>query len=336
MDKTLTTPDLYCYYWVVRDIAVAPIRLGVSSCLLGERVRFDGGHKRDQFLVDLLGRFVEWVPVCPEIESGMCAPREALRLTLRHTALRLVTAKTGQDHTAGMRQYAAKRLEALAGEQLCGFVLKKDSPTCGLERVRVYNPSGVPTRSGRGLFAAALAERFPLLPLEEEGRLNDSRLRENFIERVFAYDRLTRLFAGRWTLGDLVRFHTAHKMTLLAHVPEAYRRLGQLVARAKSLRRRAVERDYATMFMETLRVIATPRRQVNVLQHMIGHLKDALDGPSRHELLEIIDAYFAGNVPLVVPMTLMRHHVRRCGVAYLAGQIYLDPHPAELMLRNHV
>ena len=314
----------------------SPIRLGVSACLLGERVRFDGGHKRDDFLADLLGRFVKWVPVCPELESGMGAPREALRLTLRQTALRLVATKTAQDHTAAMRQYTAKRLDELTGERLCGFVLKKDSPTCGLERVRVYNPSGVPTRLGRGLFAAALTERFPLLPLEEEGRLNDPRLRENFVERVFAYDRLTRLFDGRWTAGDLVRFHTAHKMTLLAHVPDAYRRLGQLVARAKSLRRPAVERDYATMFMETLQVIATRRRQVNVLQHMVGHLKNALDGPSRHELLAVIDGYVAGHVPLVVPITLLRHHVRRCGVAYLAGQVYLDPHPAELMLRNHV
>lgn len=314
----------------------ASIRLGVSSCLLGERVRFDGGHKRDQFLVGLLGRFVEWVPVCPELETGMGAPREALRLTLRHTTLRLVTTKTGQDHTDLMRRYSAKRLDELAGDRLRGFVLKKDSPTCGLERVRVYNASGVPTRSGRGLFAAALAERLPLLPVEEEGRLSDPRLRENFIGRVFAYDRLTRLFEGRWTVGDLVRFHTAHKMTLLAHVPDAYRRLGRLVAHATSLGRPALQQDYMTAFMNTLQVIATPRRQVNVLQHMLGHLKDAIDAASRHELLAIISAYAAGHVPLVVPITLMRHHVRRCGVAYLAGQICLDPHPAELMLRNHV
>lgn len=314
----------------------APVRLGVSSCLLGERVRFDGGHKRDQFLVGLLGRFVEWVPVCPELESGMGSPREALRLTLRHTALRLVTTKTGQDHTDLMRRYFAKRLDELAGERLRGFVLKKDSPTCGLERVRVYNASGVPTRSGRGLFAGALIERFPLLPVEEEGRLSDPKLRENFIERVFAYDRLTRLFEGGWTVGDLVRFHTAHKMTLLAHVPDAYRCLGRLVAGAKSLRRPALQRDYTTLFMETLQVIATPRRQVNVLQHMAGHLKDVLDSASRHELLAIINAYVAGHVPLVVPIALLRHHVRRCGVAYLAGQLYLDPHPDELMLRNHV
>jgi uncharacterized protein YbgA (DUF1722 family) len=235
-----------------------------------------------------------------------------------------------------MRRYAAKRLDELSDDRLRGFVLKKDSPTCGLERVRVYTASGMPTRSGRGLFAAALAARFPMLPIEEEGRLSDPRLRENFIERVFAYDRLTRLFEGRWTRGDLVQFHTAHKMTLLAHVPEAYRQLGRLVAGAKAIRRPALQRDYMTAFMETLSVIATPRRHVNVLQHMLGHLKDAVDGDSRHELLSLISAYAAGHVPLVVPVTLLRHHVRRCDVSYLAGQIYLDPHPAELMLRNHV
>jgi uncharacterized protein YbgA (DUF1722 family) len=153
---------------------------------------------------------------------------------------------------------------------------------------------------------------------------------------VFAYDRLTRLFGGRWTVGALVRFHTAHKMTLLAHIPEAYRHLGRLVAQAKSMRRPALQRDYMTLFMETLRVVATARRQVNVLQHMIGHLKDALDPASRHELLALIDDYAAGHVPLVVPITLMRHHVRRCNITYLASQVYLDPHPADLMLRNHV
>jgi len=313
-----------------------PIRLGVSSCLLGERVRFDGGHKRDGFLADLLGRFVEWVPVCPELESGMGAPREALRLTMRQAVVRLVTAKTARDQTETIRRFAARRLDELADERLRGFVLKKDSPTCGLERVRVYNESNVPSRSGRGMFAAALTERFPMLPVEEEGRLTDPRLRENFIERVFAYDRLTRLFDSRWTVGALVQFHTAHKMTLLAHVPDAYRRLGRLVARAKSMKRPALQRDYMTLFTETLKVLATPRRQVNVLQHMLGHLKDALDPASRHELLALIEAHGAGHVPLVVPLTLMRHHVRRCKVTYLAGQVYLDPHPAELMLRNHV
>src|SRR5689334_2139915 len=177
------------------------IRLGISACLLGERVRFDGGHKRDPFLVETLGPFVEWVPVCPEVESGMAAPRESLRLVQAGTTIRLITNKTAQNQTASMRGYARRRLEELAESELCGFVLKKGSPTCGLERVKVYSTGGMPLKSGRGLFADALVKRFPTLPVEEEGRLNDPRLRENFIERVFAYRRLANLFTARWSMG---------------------------------------------------------------------------------------------------------------------------------------
>ena len=212
-----------------------PIRLGISACLLGERVRFDGGHKRDPFLVETLGPFVEWVPVCPEVESGMAAPRESLRLVQTGTEIRLITNKTAQDQTASMRGYARRRLEELAESELCGFVLKKGSPTCGLERVKVYGTGGMPLKSGRGLFADALVTRFPRLPVEEEGRLNDPRLRENFIERVFAYRRLANLFAARWSMGDVVRFHTIHKLTLMAHRPESYQRLGRLVNASQSL-----------------------------------------------------------------------------------------------------
>jgi uncharacterized protein YbgA (DUF1722 family)/uncharacterized protein YbbK (DUF523 family) len=312
------------------------IRLGVSACLLGERVRFDSGHKRDAFLVEELGRFVDWVPVCPEVEVGMGTPRESLRLMRSHHEIRLVANKSGQDHSAPMQRYAVRKLDELADEQLSGYVLKKDSPTCGLERVRVYAPSGVPTRTGRGLFAAALTERFPTLPVEEEGRLSDPRLRENFIERIFAYDRLRRLFEHRWTLGELVAFHGAHKMLLLAHSPDRYRRLGRLVATGKSLTKRVLEERYSTLFMNTLQVLATRKRHVNVLQHMMGHLKQALDADSKAELLSLVDRHGSGQVPLVVPLTLLRHHIRRLGVSYLAGQVYLDPHPAELMLRNHV
>jgi len=312
------------------------IRLGVSACLLGERVRFDSGHKRDVFLVEELGRFVDWVPVCPEVESGMGTPRPSLRLMRSHREISLVENVSGRDHSASMQRYAVRRLDDLADQALCGYVLKKDSPSCGLERVRVYAASGVPTKSGRGVFAAALVERFPTLPVEEEGRLSDPRLRENFIERIFAYDRLRRLFGRRWTLGELVAFHGAHKMMLLAHSPDAYRRLGRLVATGKSLTRSVLEERYSTLFMHTLQVLATRKRHVNVLQHMMGHLKSALDADSKAELLSLIARHGAGQVPLVVPLTLLRHHIRRLGVSYLAGQVYLDPHPAELMLRNHV
>ena len=228
------------------------IRLGISACLLGQPVRFDGGHKRDPFLVESLGPFVEWVSVCPEVESGMDAPRESMRLVQVHREIRLLTNRTGEDKTDTMLSYATRRVDTLADDELCGFVLKKDSPTCGLERVKVYGTGGVPARSGRGLFADALATRFPLLPLEEEGRLNDPRLRENFVERIFAYRRLTALFAPRWTMGDVVTFHTAHKLTLMAHTPQAYQRLGRLVGSGKSTPRREFQERYSSEFMAAL------------------------------------------------------------------------------------
>jgi len=312
------------------------IRLGISACLLGEPVRFDGGHKRDPFLVESLGQFVDWVPVCPEVESGLEAPRESMRLVQADGRIRLLTTKTGQDHTERMHDYARRRVSELVDGELCGFVLKKDSPTCGLERVKVYGRAGTPEKSGRGLFADVLVTRFPLLPVEEEGRLNDPRLRENFVERIFAHRRLTTLFAARWSMGDVVKFHTAHKLTLMAHVPEAYRRLGRLVASGTSMARREFQDRYSSEFMMALATIATPRRHANVLQHMLGYFKKALDRDSRAELLALIADHAAGRVPLVVPLTLFAHHIRRCGVRYLADQVYLRPHPVELMLRNHV
>ncbi len=313
-----------------------PVRVGISACLLGEEVRFDGGHKRDAFLTDTFGRFVEWVPVCPEVECGFGTPRDAMRLVRGADGLRLITVKTGVDLTPPMEAYATRRAAALAREDLSGFVLKKDSPSCGLERVKVYGGRGMPEKSGRGLFAAALVDRLPHLPVEEEGRLSDPTLRDNFVERVFAYWRLRGLFHGRWTLGALVAFHTAHKLILMAHAPEAYRRLGRLVARGGELARAELERQYTDAFMGALAVIATRRRQTNVLQHMAGYFKDRLDRESKRELGAAIEDYRRGLVPLVVPLTLLRHHVRVHGVSYLEGQRYLEPHPKELMLRNHV
>ena len=215
-------------------------------------------------------------------------------------------------------------------------MLKKDSPSCGLQRVKVYDGHGMAARTGRGLFAAALVEKFPHLPVEEEGRLADPRLRENFVERVFAYWRLRGLFDARWTAGDLIRFHTADKLLLLAHAPGAYRDLGRLVARCAELPRRHVEQRYVESFMRALTQLATPRRHTNVLQHMAGYFKNRLDAASKRELTDTIADYRRGLVALVVPLTLLRHYVRVFEVAYLAGQTYLQPHPKELMLRNHV
>ena len=300
-------------------------------------MRFDGGHKRDQFLTGTFAKFVEFVPVCPEIEAGFGTPREPMRLVRgRSDAVRLITVKTGIDLTARLEEYSRGRAAQLAVEDLCGYVLKKDSPSCGMTRVKVYDANMVPSQTGTGLFAEALQARFPHLPIEEEGRLADPKLRDNFVERVFAYRRLRDLFAGKWTVGSLVAFHTAHKLTLMAHSIKAYQELGRLVASAKDQPRAGIESRYTEGFMTALAVIATARKHTNVLQHMAGYFKNLLDGPSRAELTAAIEDYRLELVPLIVPITLLRHHVRQHGVTYLAGQIYLDPHPKELMLRNHV
>ncbi len=312
-----------------------PLRIGISSCLLGDEVRFDGGHKRDSFLTDVLGPYVEWVRVCPEVEVGMGVPRETLRLVRIGADTRMMTTRTDIDHTDRMRAYAERRTKALAALDLRGYVLKKDSPSCGMERVKVFG-NGTVTRTGVGTYAEVLKARFPTLPIEEEGRLTDPVLRENFIERIFACDRLRALFDGGWTVKELIAFHTAHKMALLAHSTDGYRRLGRLVAAAAGTPRAELQRQYEDLFMRTLARPATPKRHTNVLMHMAGHLKTKLDDASRRELLEGIDEYRRGLVPLVVPLTLLRHHVRVHSIAYLAGQIYLEPHPRELMLRNHV
>lgn len=325
---------------VVQPISSAslnqPIRIGISACLLGEKVRFDGGHKHDRYLTQTLGRYFEWVPLCPEVELGLGTPRETMRLEQVDGGIRLFMPKSGRDLTEPMRQFAATRTGQLALEDLDGYILKSDSPSCGLMRVRVYGPSGMPDRTGRGLFAEALAEQFPHLPIEEDGRLCDPRLRENWIERVFAYRRIKSFWRSRWTLQSLIIFHTAHKLALLAHSPKAYQELGRLVARAKDMPKSEVRLRYHTLFARALAVLATRGRHANVLQHMAGYIRKQLDEDSRRELSSLIDDYRTGEVPLIVPLTLIKHYVRRFNVTYLAGQVYLDPHPKELALRNHV
>ncbi len=312
------------------------IRIGISSCLLGELVRFDGGHKHDHFITDTMGRFVSFVSVCPEVEVGMGTPRETIRLERRDGETRLVAPKSGTDHTRAMTAWAHRRVRDLEALDLCGYILKKDSPSCGMERVRVYSATGMPEKTGRGLFAEALLDRFPLLPVEEEGRLNDPWLRENFLERVFAYRRLKALFGKGWRVGDLVAFHSREKLLLMAHHPPTYTALGRLVATAKGLPRDRVAREYREAFMLGLQHLATAKKNTNVLQHMAGYFKTLVGAEEKVELQGHIEDYRLGLVPLVVPVTLIRHHVRIHKVAYLAGQSYLQPHPKELMLRNHV
>lgn len=315
---------------------VRPLRIGVSQCLLGAEVRFDGGHKRDSFLTDVLARYVEWVPVCPEVEAGFGVPRETMRLTGDPGSPTLITIKTQRDLTEPMARFSEQRVRELEPLELAGFVFKKDSPSCGMERVRVYNQHGMPSRAGVGLFARAFMERFPLLPVEEEGRLSDPVLRENFIERVFCYRRWQNLLHERLTRGTVVRFHTIHKLLLLAHSRPHYEKLGRLVASAKRHTPTELASMYGAAFMEALTVKATARKHVNVMHHIVGYFKALLDRDSRSELEQVIQDYHRGLTPLVVPLTLIKHYVRLHDVDYVKDQVYLNPHPKELMLRNRV
>lgn len=316
--------------------APLPMRIGVSRCLLGEEVRYDGGHKRDRFVTDVLGRYVEWVPVCPEVEAGLGTPREPMRLVGEASQPKLLTIETKRDMTKPLVEFAAKRLASLETAELSGYIFKKDSPSCGIGRVRVFNRHGMPSRNGVGLFAQAFMERFPSVPVEEEGRLCDPVLRDNFIERVFCYHRWRQLARGPVTRNDVVQFHTRHKYLLLAHSRQHYQQLGRLVARADRDRPNDLLERYGVLFMEALAVTATRRKHVNVLQHLVGHMKERLTKPERGEIDNVIEDYRQGLVPLVVPLTLVKHYVVRHGIAYLRDQVYLNPHPKELKLRNHV
>lgn len=314
-----------------------PVRILVSACLLGEKVRYDGGHKRDLFLIETLGPFVEWVRVCPEADCGLPVPREAMRLVGDPECPRLVTKGSGIDHTDRMERWAKARLEELSGLDLCGYICKKDSPGSGMERVKVYGAGGgTPVGTGAGIFTRRFMERFPRIPVEEEGRLTDPVLREMFIERVFCLRRFRNLLALPPSRGALVDFHTDHKLLLLAHDRGLYEEMGRLVAGAKTLPVGSLYRKYEEIFLSALERKATPRKCADVLSHMMGYFRKMLSTDEKQEMIEVIDQYRRRLVPLVVPLTLIRHYVRKYDVAYLARQRFLNPHPIELMLRNHV
>ena len=324
-------------FWDVCLDQEPTIRLGVSTCLMGESVRYDGGHKRDRFLLNTLGEFVDYVSVCPEVEIGLPVPREAMHLQGDPEDPRLVTIKTGKDYTDRMQTWARERLEGLAQENLHGFVFKSKSPSSGLYRVRVYDDHGMPSRIGTGIFPREVMRRFPLLPLEEEGRLHDMGLRENFIERIFVYYRWTCLQEHDPSPGGIVAFHTAHKLTMMAHSPQHYQKMGRLVAEAGTLPWSELRDQYGEMLMDGLQILAPVGRHTNVLQHLMGFLKDFLSGEDKAELSMLIEDYQAGLVPLIVPLTLLKHHLGRYPVAdWVHQQVYLKPYPKELMLRNHV
>lgn len=312
------------------------IRLGVSTCLLGENVRFDGGHKHDSYLTGTLGQFVEWVPVCPEVEIGLGTPRESLHLAGDPAAPRLVTTKTQRDYTEAMLKFSHAKIAQLKRLRLNGYILKKDSPSCGMARVRVYSEKGMPARNGVGLFARALLDGMPELPIEEEGRLNDPALRENFIVRIFCHYRWQRFLLQPFRLAALIAFHAQHKFLLLAHHEKNFREMGKLVAAGKSLVPKVLLARYEELYFAALRHPAPRRKHTNVLQHLAGYFKKQLDEKDKQELHTTIEDYQQGLLPLVVPMTLIRHYVKKFDIQYLQDQVYLNPHPKELMLLNHV
>lgn len=310
------------------------IKIGISSCLLGNKVRFDGGHKHDRYITGTLGAYFEFVPVCPEVECGLSIPRESMRLVGDPESPRLITTKSGVDYTEKMNTWAQESLDSLAGENLCGFIFKSKSPSSGMERVKVYDHNNVPRAVGVGLFARALMQRFPTLPVEEEGRLHDLVLRENFIESVFVNRRWKGVIAN-FSAQKLVAFHTDHKMLLRAHSEKHYRELGRIVAQAGSLEPDSLVDVYQKNLMAAMKLKPTVKKHANVLLHIVGYFKKKLSSDEKQELLEVIDRFKKRHVPLIVPITLINHYVRKYDEPYLKQQHYLNPHPIELKLRNH-
>jgi uncharacterized protein YbgA (DUF1722 family)/uncharacterized protein YbbK (DUF523 family) len=312
------------------------VRLGISSCLLGNPVRWNAGHKLDRFLTNTLGQFVDYVPVCPEVEAGFGVPRESMRLVGDPEKPRLITFKTKTDQTDQMLRWARKRVKELEKEDLHGFIFKSDSPSSGMIRVKVYTEKGMPVKKGVGMFAREFMAHFPLIPAEDDGRLHDPNIRENFIERIFALRRWRQAVENGKNMGSLVDFHTRNKLLILSHSPKHYKVMGKMVADGKQMPLKELYAQYETTLMEALALKATPKKHLNVLQHLMGYFKKQLSKDEKQELLDVFDRYRQEFVPLVVPLTLINHFVRKYDQPYLKSQTYLNPHPVELKLRTHV
>lgn len=309
--------------------------IGVSSCLLGAPVRYNGGHSRSRFLTDELGAYVDWLPICPEAEIGLGVPRQTLHLERAEAGDRVIAAKSRADHTDDLGRVADRHLAQL--RRMDGYVLKNKSPSCGLFSLPVFNAEGERVDGrGRGVFAARLTGLFPELPVEEQGRLSDDVLREHFVERVFAHARLRRLFTSEWRPRDLVDFHSRQKLQLMAHTPEGYRAAGRIVARAGSDEPRRIEAEYTARFHQALATRTTRGKHVNALQHAFGMISSRLDDIRRHDMLGAMEKYRDGQMPLSLPMALIRHHCAAEGIAWVRDQTYLEPYPDELRLRNAV
>ena len=308
------------------------IPIGISSCLLGQNVRFDGGHKRDDYIIDTLGEYFDFRPCCPEMAIGMGTPRPTIHLLKTDKGIRSVGVKdNSHDVTDLLRDFSEQEMPALTG--LCGYILKKDSPSCGMTRVKVFN--GVqPKREGVGIFADVLMTNYPLLPVEEEGRLGDAGLRENFIQRVYVYYRWRQMLAEGLTVNSLTTFHARHKLIIMSH--SNYRELGQLLATATKDNLAEIAGHYISELMKLLKIVVSRGQHVNVLQHIQGYLKKELDSEDKAELCEIIERYRDGEVPLIVPLTLLKHHFRKAPDPYIENSYYMSPYPQELSLINQL
>jgi uncharacterized protein YbgA (DUF1722 family)/uncharacterized protein YbbK (DUF523 family) len=311
-------------------------KVGVSACLLGHQVRYDGGHKRDTFIIGPLSEHLYFIPICPETAIGLGIPRPTIRLMGEPDHPRLVgTIDASFDVTEKMEGYAERQVGELG--DLCGYILKKDSPSCGMERVKVFNTSGSHAeRKGSGIFARILMQRLPLLPVEEEGRLNDAVLRENFINRVFVMQRWQKLLRQGLSAARLIEFHTAHKYLVMAHSQAAYQRLGRMLSNLSKDDLHSIADTYIEALMRTLKRRVSRKRHANVLQHVMGYLKKRIDSDDKAELSESIEAYRRGETPLIVPIILLRHYFRRHPDPYMERQVYLRPHPDKLGLRNGI
>jgi len=309
------------------------IKLGISACLLGQEVRFDGGHKRDAYIIGTLGEYFEFLPLCPEVTIGMTVPRPPIRLVQRGGATRVLGVRDPTlDVTVPLQQLGEKTAERLSA--ICGYILKKGSPSCGMERVKLYDEQGRSIGKAAGAFAEGLIKKLPLLPVEEEGRLGDPTLRENFIMRVFVYHRWQQMLNSGLSVARLQQFHADHKYLVMAHNQAAYKRMGKMLAEVDAAEVKVVSCLYMEELMTALKKPASRRHHVNVLQHLLGYLKKQLDSEDKAEMLEVIEQYRDGIVPLIVPITLLKHHFRRHPHDYIERQFYLSPHPQELMLRN--
>jgi len=313
------------------------IRIGVSSCLIGEKVRWNGDHKQDRYVREILSRYFEYIPVCPEVEVGMGVPRETVALYGDPEKPSMISKKTQTDWTKPMEKYIKSRINTLSADDLCGYIFKSKSPSCGMGRVPLYSEFGShKVKHGPGMFANAFINSFPLVPTEEEGRLNDPRIRENFIVRVFSFKRFNLLLNEKFSLGQWVKFHTQHKFLLLAHSRKHYDELGELVAHSKTIKPSELKKKYGELFMEALTSKSTPKKNTDVLLHMMGFLKKLLTKIEKEDILSTIEDYRSEILPLIVPVTLIRHQVKKHNIEYLHDQVYLNPHPKELMLLNHV